>query len=123
MNYNTIVVLFVIISIIITSKTKYKLRFDANYSSLINKQNENNTEIIYNGIKISCLTISKFVIWNAGTTTLLPTDFEKTDSLMISINDNYTIYDIKILNECNEINGYSINRLSDNKANVNFKKH
>ncbi len=40
---------------------------------------------------------------------------------MISINDNYTIYDIKILNECNEINGYSINRLSDNKANVNFK--
>jgi hypothetical protein len=64
--------------------------------------------VLYKGMPLENMTISKYAIWNSGNEVLNWTDIAEACPLQIVCNDNVKILDIRIISQSDETNKFKI---------------
>lgn len=77
-------------------------------------------KLLYNGVEIDNLTVTKFAIWNGGNETLNSSDVVKSKSLSISCSEDVTILDAKIIAENEKSNAFKIDLMDEKKIQITF---
>lgn len=117
-------ILSVILAIIffIKSIKKKSPRFLVRSRNLVQKlDNNSDIKIYYNDEPVNNLTFSKVVIWNNGKETIHDRDITSSDPLMISVEDEFTILDVEILDCPSESNLINVEKLNNKSVRVDFE--
>lgn len=77
-------------------------------------------ELLYEGIEIDDLTVTKYAIWNSGNEVLYWSDIVATKSLKVISNEKVKILDAQILVKSDETNLFEIIETKDNYVNMSF---
>lgn len=72
-------------------------------------------EILYSGVKVNNLSISKVAIWNGGKETINSGDIASNNPFKIKIKNDFEILDAKILFQKNDANDFKIRKSDDNR--------
>lgn len=109
------------IVIAIKSQTKKSLTFSIINHNLIKDFSEkiNGLTVNFKNEKVKNFSVSKFVIWNSGNSTINKSDIVSVDPLRIEDNEELTILDYEVIQSNEKSNQF---KLLDNISEGSFKK-
>ena len=77
-------------------------------------------DIKYDGNPIDDFAVSRILLWNSGNRTIMFDDMVPTKELSIEMKEGKSILDYEILFSSEKTNNFSIEKINNNRINVNF---
>lgn len=105
------------------SKAHPKISYDCKEVSLIGSYQANfarDLEVIFQGKKVNRITITQFVIWNSGNTTINQDQLVDKDHFRIDLQSNNQILKTQILKTTRDVNSANIAIASEKSAEIDF---
>jgi hypothetical protein len=111
--------LFLAIFFYIKGKTKKSIKYISRYDTLIDKgidQKVIGLSISISNKQINKLAVSRIAFWNNGNKTLTCNDIPTLSKFTITINNDYDILDVSIIETLNPKNNISVTLLEDSRT-------